>query len=192
LERIDLTRDLHFHTQTTIDTLDYSGEGLNSGSKVVFAAAGEKKRTLATELPVSLVPSAGFEDLKLAIPGVLVAQLPKYTTAETAKNEVALLEDSFKGKDLSGTPLIVLCDDAFFTAENINNLVWVTFTRSNPATDIHGISEFIENKHWGCNGSVIIDARKKPHHAPELLKVPEIEEKVNRLGEKGASLFGII
>lgn len=192
LERIDLTRDLHFHTQTTIDTLDYSGEGLNSGSKVVFAAAGEKKRTLAPELPVGLVSSSGFEDLKLAIPGVLVAQLPKYTTAETAKQEVALLEDSLKGKDLSGTPLIVLCDDAAFTAENINNLVWVTFTRSNPATDIHGISEFIQNKHWGCNGSVIIDARKKPHHAPELLKVPEVEEKVNRLGEKGASLFGVI
>jgi 4-hydroxy-3-polyprenylbenzoate decarboxylase len=26
LQRIDLTRDLHFHTKTTIDTLDYSGE----------------------------------------------------------------------------------------------------------------------------------------------------------------------
>src|SRR5262245_56594722 len=42
LERIDWRRDLHFQTSTTIDTLDYSGTGLNEGSKVVMAAAGEK------------------------------------------------------------------------------------------------------------------------------------------------------
>jgi len=192
LERIDLTRDLHFHTKTTIDTLDYSGEGLNSGSKVVFAAAGEKKRVLATELPADLVLPSHFTAVKLAIPGVIALQLPVYTDAKAAKEEVSVLETAFKGKDLSGVPLMVICDDAEFTAQNINNLVWVTFTRSNPATDIHGISEFIADKHWGCNGPVIIDARKKPHHAPELLKVPEIEEKVNRLGEQGASLFGVI
>ncbi|MFX9034974.1 hypothetical protein ABTN36_18325, partial [Acinetobacter baumannii] len=50
-ERIDWKRDVHFYTNTTIDTLDYSGTGLNSGSKVVFAAYGEKKRTLCTEVP---------------------------------------------------------------------------------------------------------------------------------------------
>jgi 4-hydroxy-3-polyprenylbenzoate decarboxylase len=55
LERIDLTRDLHFQTRTTIDTLDYSGTGLNEGSKVVIAAAGERRRELWSE------PPAGFE-----------------------------------------------------------------------------------------------------------------------------------
>ncbi|MEM9992244.1 MAG: UbiD family decarboxylase, partial [Bacteroidota bacterium] len=40
LERIDWTRDLHFHTRTTIDTLDYSGTGWNEGSKVVMACCG--------------------------------------------------------------------------------------------------------------------------------------------------------
>ena len=43
--------DLHFQTQTTIDTLDYSGHGLNQGSKVVIAAAGPSRRTLARVLP---------------------------------------------------------------------------------------------------------------------------------------------
>ena len=38
LSRIDLRRDLHFQTRTTMDTLDYSGIGLNQGSKVVMAA----------------------------------------------------------------------------------------------------------------------------------------------------------
>ena len=40
LARVDWRRDLHFQTRTTIDTLDYSGSGLNEGSKLVIAAAG--------------------------------------------------------------------------------------------------------------------------------------------------------
>ena len=51
LERVDWRRDLHFQTGTTIDTLDYSGTGLNAGSKVVIAAAGPKRRLLPTEVP---------------------------------------------------------------------------------------------------------------------------------------------
>src|SRR5690606_5039262 len=56
LERIDWNRDVHFHTQTSIDTLDYSGTGLNTGSKAVFAAVGTPVRSLATavELPEAL------------------------------------------------------------------------------------------------------------------------------------------
>ncbi len=54
LERIDWRRDLHFQTRTTIDTLDYSGEGLNAGSKVVMAACGPIRRTLPTKIPCDL------------------------------------------------------------------------------------------------------------------------------------------
>ena len=37
--RVDLASDLHFQTRTTIDTLDYSGTGLNAGSKLVIAGS---------------------------------------------------------------------------------------------------------------------------------------------------------
>src|SRR6185312_8544738 len=47
-ERVDLIRDLHFYTKTTIDTLDYSGSSINEGSKLVVAAYGEKIRELKT------------------------------------------------------------------------------------------------------------------------------------------------
>ena len=47
------------------------------------------------------------------------------------------------------------------------------------------------NKHWGCNGPLIIDARKKPHHAPELIKDIDVEKRIDRFWEPGASLFGI-
>ncbi|RZK77042.1 MAG: UbiD family decarboxylase [Pedobacter sp.] len=182
LSRMDFTRDLHFHTQTTIDTLDYSGDGLNSGSKVVFAAAGEVKRNLSNNILLTL--DGIFSNPKLAIPGVVAIQGKPYISALETENEVAQLNLALANQDLSGIAMIVLCDDSLFTADHINNLVWVTFTRSNPATDIHGIAAFIKNKHWGCNGPVIIDARKKPHHAPELLKDQQVEERVTQILKK--------
>jgi 4-hydroxy-3-polyprenylbenzoate decarboxylase len=191
LERIDLAKDLHFYTNTTIDTLDYSGEGLNAGSKIVFAAAGEKKRKLMEQLPANFSLPEGFSTPKISIPGVLAIKGNPYQY-DTAKQEIALLKAHLKAEDLSTLPLIVLCNDAEFTAATINNLVWVTFTRSNPATDIDGVNDFTVNKHWGCNGPLIIDARKKPHHAPELIKDSEVEKKIDRMGEKGGSLYGII
>ncbi|MEJ5963261.1 UbiD family decarboxylase [Pedobacter immunditicola] len=176
LERIDFTRDLHFHTQTTIDTLDYSGEGLNSGSKLVLAAAGSPKRKLIQTLP-DMKPGVACH---LAFPGVVTVQGTTYTSAESAQGEIEALKATLQSVNLEGIALFVLCDDAAFTAENVNNLVWVTFTRSNPATDIEGVGSFTKDKHWGCTGPLIIDARKKPHHAPELIKDPEVEKRIDR------------
>ncbi|HEY0053911.1 MAG TPA: UbiD family decarboxylase [Pedobacter sp.] len=192
LERIDFTRDLHFHTKTTIDTLDYSGSDLNTGSKVVFAAAGEVKRKLVKELPAIFGLPRPFHNFKLALPGVIVVEGPAYSSAETTLEEIELLNKHLKTHETSKIALMVLCDDAGFASENINNLVWVTFTRSNPSHDIFGINSFVENKHWGCKGPLIIDARKKPHHAPELIKNEEVERRIERLAVKGASLHGII
>ena len=184
LERIDLTRDLHFHTRTTIDTLDYSGSGLNSGSKVAITVAGDVKRELWTNLPSTFTLPEIFADYKLAMPGVLAVKAPKYQMELETQKQVSILNDHLKTADLNGLPLIILCDDAQFVAETINNLVWVTFTRSNPSHDIFGINSFTEHKHWGCAGPLIIDARIKPHHAPELIKDPEVEKKVDLLMSK--------
>ena len=192
LERIDFKTDLHFYTNTTIDTLDYSGDGLNSGSKVVVAAAGEKKRTLWDKLPENLNFPDGFTTPQIAISGIFTLQAEPYKNAEKTAAEIASLNISLIDSDLSGLPLIILCDDSSFTAQNINNLVWVTFTRSNPAADIYGINDFTNNKHWGCKGSLIIDARKKPHHAPELIKNEAVEQKIDEMKKEGGSLFGLI
>jgi 4-hydroxy-3-polyprenylbenzoate decarboxylase len=192
LSRMDFKTDLHFHTNTTIDTLDYSGEGLNSGSKVVFAAAGSVKRTLWSELPSGFEIASRLNAYHLSIPGVLVIQLPVYVSANAAEKEVNALIADLQSVSLDGIAMIVVADDAAFTAANINNLVWVTFTRSNPATDIHGVGSFTMNKHWGCTGPVIIDARKKPHHAPELIKDEEVECNIERFAVPGASLHGIL
>ena len=80
LGRIDWQRDLHFQTCTTIDTLDYSGTGLNEGSKVVLAAAGPACGCLPTEIPSDLRLPDGFRDPRLApVSGVLLITAPKFS-----------------------------------------------------------------------------------------------------------------
>jgi len=192
LERIDLTRDLHFHTKTTIDTLDYSGSDLNSGSKVAITVAGEVKRKLWTELPPTFSLPRPFHNFKIALPGILAIEAPAYISESETQREIDILNDHLKNEDLDNLPLIILCDDAGFTSQNVNNLVWVTFTRSNPSHDIHGINSFTQHKHWGCKGPLIIDARIKPHHAPPLIKDAATEARVDQLGAKGGILHGII
>jgi len=192
LERIDFTRDLHFYTNTTIDTLDYSGHGLNKGSKVVWAARGEKRRELAREIPIDLTLPAEFSNPRLAIPGVMAIDGPSYQNEAEAKAQISTLEEMRHSTIEAGFPLLVICDDSEFVSLSLNNFLWVCFTRSNPAQDISGVGSFIENKHWGCKGSLIIDARVKPHHAPLLETDPAVEKKVDQLGAKGGSLFGVI
>ncbi len=189
LERVDWKRDLHFYTQTTIDTLDYSGNDINSGSKLVIAAAGNKIRELGTELPQLDLP-AGFYNPQLVMHGVLAIKADPYIDQQQTIVQLQKLNSLQLDKDRY--PLIIICDDSNFVAHTLNNFLWVAFTRSNPSHDIHGINGFIENKHWGCNGSLLVDARIKPHHAPELVKDPVIEKRVNALAEKGKSLHGII
>jgi len=186
LERVDWCRDLHFQTHTTIDTLDYTGSGMNAGSKVVIAATGPRRRELPTALPAGIHLPDGFSHPRVALPGVLVVQGPPCRLAESVRGESPPQLASFcaafnRESSICDFPLVVLADDSEFTAHNISNLVWVMFTRSNPATDIEGIESFTEHKHWGCLGSLVVDARIKPHHAPPLIEDPQIVKRVDAL-----------
>ena len=194
LERINFKRDIHFYTNTTIDTLDYSGEGLNSGSKVVLAAYGEPIRELGTVVPEELNNLQGFDNPRLIMPGVIALQTEAFSNYETAKNEMEILNNQcsmFKDQ-LKIIPFIIICDNSGFVSETLNNFLWVTFTRCNPSYDLYGIDSFTENKHWGCNGPLVFDARIKPHHAPPVEKDAATEKKIDKFFEKGGSLFSII
>jgi len=191
LERIDWTRDVHFYTNTTIDTLDYSGTGLNTGSKVVFAAYGDPLRTLCTSVPKALYEKQqGFHNPQLALPGIIAIETEPFKGYESNGVEQTLaklqLEESLIQE---GVAMIVLCDDASFVAQHINHFLWITFTRCNPSHDISGIHAFVDHKHWGCKGPLVIDARIKPHHAPPVEKEAAVEKRIDRLFEKGGSLY---
>ncbi len=193
LERINLQRDIHFHTNTTIDTLDYSGTGLNSGSKVVLAAYGEPIRELASEVPSVLNGLVQFENPKLVMPGVIALKTKPFADYATVKEEMKMLNYQLHEAvdQLKGIAIIVVCDDAEFVAANMRNYLWVTYTRCNPSHDMHGIKESVVNKHWGCEGPLVIDARIKPHHAPPVEKDPDVEKRIDRFFAKGGSLQNI-
>lgn len=194
LERADWRSNLHFQTATTIDTLDYSGAGLNQGSKVVIAVAGPVLRTLERELPGGLELPVGFGPAAVCLPGILAITGP--TSGQERGESDPLIEEFcrfYENRDVfSRFPLIVICDDSSFTAATLNSFLWVTFTRSNPSTDMYGISPETHGRHWGCRGSLVIDARIKPFHAPVLEDDPEVERRVDALGAKGGALHGII
>lgn len=191
LERIDLHRDIHFQTNTTIDTLDYSGTGLNTGSKVVFAAYGAKKRDLCREVPDTLKEIHGFSNPRLVMSGIVAIQGPEFSTYDKTQKELNDLSTAIQMKgSMSSCPMIILCDDSEFISRSVNNFLWVTFTRSNPSHDIYGVNSYYENKHWGCD-SMIIDVRTKPHHAPPLISDPSVEKNLQRIFEKEASLAAV-
>ena len=179
LQRINLRRDIHFYTKTTIDTLDYSGTSINSGSKVVFATNGEIKRELGNFVPHFL----NEFNPHIVMPGIIAIQTTAFSSYDAAGIELSELSETLKPyvQELDSFPAIVLCDDARFLSETLNNFLWVTFTRTNPSHDIYGIDSFTENKHWGCYGPLIFDARVKPHHAPPLVTDDRVNQRATEI-----------
>lgn len=190
LARFDPRRDLHFQTCTTIDTLDYSGSGLNEGSKLVIAAVGSPRRELPRELPKGLRLPEGFSAPQICLPGVLAIQGPPWRAAGREHDQsVERFCREFSPSDaINAFPLVVITDDSQFLAHSLANFLWVTFTRSNPAADIDGIGASIDAKHWGCEGSLVIDARAKPFHASPLLVDPETTRKIDARAARGGPL----
>ncbi|TWT85381.1 4-hydroxybenzoate decarboxylase subunit C [Posidoniimonas polymericola] len=223
LQRADWTRDLHFHTQTTIDTLDYSGDSLNAGSKLVIAAAGPERFELESRIEDPIGLPDGFSEPHVVMPGVVAirgSRLPQPSfdydaarrdsaagplveeqgmseSAARAAADINRLTDAIPpGHALRRFRLIVVCDDPAFVADasggsSIDNFLWATFTRANPAADVYGVDAFTHQKHWGCRGPLVIDARIKPHHAPVLEEDPELTKKVESMAASGGPLAGL-
>ena len=195
LQRVDWRTDLHFQTSTTIDTLDYSGPALNEGSKVVIAAVGPARRKLPNQVPADLHLADGFHSPRVCLPGILAVQSPPFPqkgSKATVAADVQGFCNAIRPADaINAFPVVVLVDDSDFAARSLNNFLWVTFTRSNPAADIYGIGAFVRQKHWGCEGSLVIDACIKPWHAPPLEADPAVARRVEALAAPGGPLHGM-
>jgi 4-hydroxy-3-polyprenylbenzoate decarboxylase len=178
---------------------------------VVIAAAGPPIRELAGEIPSDLQLPEGFRNPRLVIAGVVAVEGPGMRPSERENGSVGAWEsrqpDNPKSKiqnpksdapDIealcamlpreSSLPLVVVVDDSNFASWSLNNFLWVTFTRANPAADIYGVGSFTERKHWGCVGPLVIDARIKPHHAPPLVEDPAVSKKIDALAARGGPL----
>jgi len=179
LSRMDFSNDLHFYTNTTMDTLDYSGDGLNSGSKLVLAAYGDVRRKLATTIPEKI--TALNANASLIMPGVIAVNAGAAT--------IHSIQEKLKGQgetllEQDGIAMIIITEDATWMAAEFNNFIWAAFTRTNPSKDIEGVDSYINNKHWGCKGPLIFDATIKKHHAPAVVKDNEVEKKVSAILSK--------
>jgi 4-hydroxy-3-polyprenylbenzoate decarboxylase len=153
-----------------------------------MACCGDIKRELGSKLPENLKLSDAFSKARIVFPGIISISGSKFKDYNSAKDEINDLTKVLAKQDLEKYPLIIICDDEAFTAASINNFVWVTFTRSNPSHDIYGVKSFTEFKHWGCDGPLVIDARKKPHHAPELKVDPAVSRQVDDFIQNEPSL----
>lgn len=188
LERLDPTCDLHFQTNTTIDTLDYSGTGLNRGSKVVFAAAGPRRRALATKLAESLTLPDRFSDPRVCMEGVVTVSAPPFTDAESGRDAEQFCHAYSASGPWTEFPLVALVDDSAAASRSIDDFLWTAFTRIDPARDVHGVDAFVVDKAWGCRGPIVLDARKKPQHAPPLEQDPAVVRAVDRMRGQGGAL----
>jgi 3-polyprenyl-4-hydroxybenzoate decarboxylase len=174
LARTHPETDLYVFSNLSMDTLDYTGPEVNRGSKGVWLGLGDPVRDLPREFrPVSPPPS-DVTDVRVFCGGCLVVGAPSYQVAPDAPQRLA------SHPAFAGWPLVVLTDEPERAARSVVNFLWTTFTRFEPARDIHAAGTRIVRHHLAYTAPVVIDARLKPGFPEELYCAPAVAERVTR------------
>ena len=170
LARCDFRCDLYVLSNLSMDTLDYSGPAVNEGSKGVMLGVGEARRELPREFSGQL-PN-GVSRVEVFCPGCLVVQVEGQSPEDAVRlpGEAAFAD----------WPLLVLADDARQAARSEFNFLWVTFTRFDPAQDLHGRSVELTGLHPAFTPPLLIDARLKRGFPDELFCDDETAATVSR------------
>ncbi|MFO1051542.1 MAG: UbiD family decarboxylase [Planctomycetota bacterium] len=161
LARADLRTDLYVFANLSMDTLDYTGPKVNEGSKGVLCGLGEPIRALPERFEGAAL-GTGFTAAIPFCPGCLCVQGPSHEREPDAAARLA------QGRALDAWPLVVLCDDAAKVASSVPRFLWTTFTRFEPAADLHTRSRRIERHHVVHEGPLVLDARMKASYPREL------------------------
>jgi len=173
LERTRPETDLYVFSNVSMDTLDYTGPEVNLGSKGVLLGLGDPVRTLPGEFSASELP-AGVREVLPFCRGCLVVGGPRYADEPEAGSRIA------SHSAFADWPLVVLTDEAARTAASPVNFLWTTFTRFEPAADIHAARVEVKRHHLSYSAPIVIDARMKPPYPDELFCDPETAELVTR------------
>lgn len=172
LARTNAESDLYVFSNLSMDTLDYTGPAVNEGSKGVWLGLGEPVRELPREFTAAVPP--GVADVRVFCAGCLVVGTEDYAAEPDAATRIA------RERAFEDWPLIVITDDAKRTAASSMNFLWTTFTRFEPAADIHAAERRIVRNHIVYRGPVVIDARLKPGFPKELSCRDDIARLVTR------------
>ena len=162
LERTQPETDLFIFANVSMDTLDYTGPAVNEGSKGVWLGLGEPVRSLPREFRPSVDPPADARDARVFSPGCLVVGAPP------AADDPAAAERFAAHPAFADWPLVVLTDDPARAAASAIDFLWTTFTRFEPAADIHAAAKRIVRNHVALSPPIVIDARLKPGFPKEL------------------------
>jgi 3-polyprenyl-4-hydroxybenzoate decarboxylase len=173
LARSNPETDLYVFSNLSMDTLDYSGPEVNKGSKGVWLGLGDPVRDLPRIFSAAELPP-GVTDVLVFCGGCLVVGAPGYASEPGAAARLA------SHPAFAGWPLIVVSDDARRAARSPMNFLWTTFTRFEPAADIHAAHTRVVRNHLAYSGPVAIDARMKPWYPKELTCRDDIAATVTR------------
>ena len=171
LARTRTESDLYVFSNLSMDTLDYTGPAVNEGSKGVWLGLGEPVRELPRDFTTDVLPR-GVNDVRVFCAGCLVVGAPAYAAEPDAAARLAG-EPAFQG-----WPLIVATDEPARASRSTMNFLWTTFTRFEPAADIHAAERRIVRNHIAYRGPIVIDARLKPWYPAELTCREDVAERV--------------
>ncbi|HEX8136549.1 MAG TPA: UbiD family decarboxylase [Pyrinomonadaceae bacterium] len=171
LARTRFETDLFIFSNLSMDTLDYTSGVVNKGSKAILLGLGEARRELPREfrapLPGDVSRAEVFCGGCLVLEGLPFAQDPEQA-ARLARQEV-----------FAPWPLVVLHDDAR-VAQRVEDFLWATWTRFEPAADIYPADTSVRRHHLAYRAPLVIDARMKPGYPAELIVRPDIAALVDR------------
>jgi UbiD family decarboxylase len=177
LARTNTETDLYLFSNLSMDTLDYTGPAVNEGSKGVWLGLGDPVRDLPRQFTAAAVP-AGVTDVRVFCGGCLVVGAPPYAAEPAVASRLAA-DAAFRQ-----WPLLVITDEPTRAAASVMNFLWTTFTRFEPAADIHAADRRIVRNHVAYRAPIVIDARLKPGFPKELRCREDIAQRVTaRWGE---------
>jgi UbiD family decarboxylase len=175
LARADFRTDLFLLANLSMDSLDYAGPRINEGGKGVLLGLGAPIRALPTEFTGS--PRAPVRAVHVFTAGCLVVEGPSFTEAAAERRLAAAIAAD---PAFAAWPLVVLTDDAARAAKSTINFLWTTFTRFDPARDIHAARVELVHAHASFTPPLLIDARRKPGYPEELFTDPDTARTVER------------
>ncbi|MFA6109649.1 MAG: UbiD family decarboxylase [Candidatus Latescibacterota bacterium] len=171
LARTRFETDLFVIANLAMDSLDYTGPQVNRGSKGILIGLGEPVRELPRELRGDL--PAGAAAAEVFCPGCLAVQGPAYSSAPGWAADLA------RDPAVAAWPLVVVLDDVR-AARGRTSFLWSTFTRFEPAADIHAARVEVRRYHPCLMPPVVFDCRRKPGYPDEVIAAPETVARVTR------------
>jgi UbiD family decarboxylase len=174
LARTDPRTDLYVFGHLSMDTLDYAGPAVNKGSKGVWMGLGDPIRELPRVFRPAVPPPPDVTDVRVFCGGCLVVGARPFAEDREAPARLAA-HPAF-----AGWPLLVISDEPERATRSAVNFLWTTFTRFEPAADIHAATVTLERNHVVFTPPVAIDARMKPWYPAEVSCDPETADLVTR------------